>query len=469
MAAVEADAAGVAAAQSRAGRLMRALATRFDIDDEALASGRAALQVLTIRCAGAAIAYGSQVALARLLGVSEFGTYALVWVWVLVLGHLSPLGFSQLVCRYVPFYHARGDAPLVRGFLSAGTVIVCGASIALALLGGAVLWLIRPHLSDAQLWAFAMGLGLVPLIALQDLAENTARAFNWPVLAIAPPFILRPALIALGVAALVWMGGPVEAWLAVGSTLAAVLLGLLLQAALVVARAHALIGPSGQTWCVREWFRTALPLVFVDGTHLIFSNVDILILSFFAGPETVAIYFAASRILQLVAFGQYAATAATAQRFSAYDSLGDKARLRKLARYTTIFNVVVSAAAAVVVFWAAPLLLGMFGKGFDSGADILTILVVGLVIQAAAGPGEDLLNMLGQQRACAAAFFAALILNVALNLALIPIYGALGAAIATTLATGVRSFALAWLVKSRLGLDILIFLPGWVRPSPNSR
>jgi O-antigen/teichoic acid export membrane protein len=178
-------------------------------------------------------------------------------------------------------------------------------------------------------------------------------------------------------------------------------------------------------------------------------------LSFFVEPEAIAIYYAASRILQLVAFGQYATTAATAQRFSTLAATGDMARLRALAQHATWFNVVVSTAAAIVVFWAAPSLLSLFGAGFESGATVLTILVAGLILQAAAGPGEDILNMLGHQRACAATFVVSLALNVALNLALIPYFGLIGAALATTISVGARSFALSWVVKSRLGMNIV--------------
>ena len=48
---------------------------------------RAALSVFVIRIVGAALAYGAQVLLARLLGKAEYGVFATVWVWTNVLGH----------------------------------------------------------------------------------------------------------------------------------------------------------------------------------------------------------------------------------------------------------------------------------------------------------------------------------------------------------------------------------------------
>jgi O-antigen/teichoic acid export membrane protein len=67
--------------------------------------------------------------------------------------------------------------------------------------------------------------------------------------------------------------------------------------------------------------------------------------------------------------------------------------------------------------------------------------------------------MLGHQRACAATFVVSLVLNIVLNLALIPQFGLIGAALATTISVGARSFALSWMVRSRLGMNIVLGIP----------
>src|ERR671921_1603126 len=81
---------------------------------------RAALSVFVIRIMGAAIAYGTQILLARVMGKAEYGIFATVWVWITVLGHASLWGLSQTTCRFVPHYRARGERDLMAGFLSGG-------------------------------------------------------------------------------------------------------------------------------------------------------------------------------------------------------------------------------------------------------------------------------------------------------------------------------------------------------------
>src|SRR5690606_8930479 len=86
------------------------------------------------------------------------------------------------------------------------------------------------------------------------------------------------------------------------------------------------------------------------------------------------------------------------------------------------------------------------------GYPLLLILSVGLLARASIGPAETLLMMAGQQRACAGVYAAAFVLNVILNLALIPVLGLVGAATATTLVLVAETVALYALTATRLGI-----------------
>ena len=85
------------------------------------------------------------------------------------------------------------------------------------------------------------------------------------------------------------------------------------------------------------------------------------------------------------------------------------------------------------------------------------IAAIGLVVRAAIGPVERLLNMLGQQRACASAYAAAFVMNLVLCIVLVPRFGGHGAAAATSLSLVFETVLLFRIVKRRLGLHVLAF------------
>jgi O-antigen/teichoic acid export membrane protein len=105
-------------------------------------------------------------------------------------------------------------------------------------------------------------------------------------------------------------------------------------------------------------------------------------------------------------------------------------------------------------------LLWLFGPGFVDGYYLMFILAAGLMARAAVGPVQRLLNMLGEQNACAAVYAVAFALNLVFCLLLIPSIGAAGAAVATTAALIVETLLLFWVTKRRLGFHVLV----WGRP-----
>ena len=81
---------------------------------------RLAGTIFIIRVISAALAYLSQILLARWMGGSDYGVYVYVWTWVLLLGSMMDFGISASAQKLIPEYRASGDHALLRGFNSLG-------------------------------------------------------------------------------------------------------------------------------------------------------------------------------------------------------------------------------------------------------------------------------------------------------------------------------------------------------------
>src|SRR5664280_1718681 len=96
---------------------------------EASVTKRLAGTVFIIRVISAALAYLSQILLARWMGGSDYGVYVYVWTWVLLLGSMMDFGISASAQKIIPEYRTAGQHALLRGFLSGSrwmTFIVSG-------------------------------------------------------------------------------------------------------------------------------------------------------------------------------------------------------------------------------------------------------------------------------------------------------------------------------------------------------
>ena len=73
--------------------------------------------------------------------------------------------------------------------------------------------------------------------------------------------------------------------------------------------------------------------------------------------------------------------------------------------------------------------------------------------------------MTGHQNICAGIFGAALAINIALNLMLIPTYGLLGAAYASAIAIGTEALLLVLVVYRRVGVLMFVLAPQLKEPA----
>jgi O-antigen/teichoic acid export membrane protein len=424
---------------------------------------RAALTVFAIRVGSAGCAYCAQALAARLLGWDSYGVFAAVWVWTAMLGHTLTLGLSQGACRFVPGDQARGDLDHARGYVRAGALVTGGAALAVSGLGIALLLLEPDLVAPAYRAPVLVAACVMPLFALQDFLEGVARSQDWVSLAIAPPYLLRQTVMMAAMVAAVLLGAPPRAETAMACMLAAALVATVLQGWLVAARLRRAWPRGARRYRWRRWLGTGLPIAGIDLANAGFTFVDVIVLGLLVSPAEVGVYFAATRIQQFVVFVHFAASAATLQRYSAAQAVGDRPGLAALVRRQGRLTAAATALVGLGVLAASPLLLAMFGSGLSDSVPILCVLVAGSVAASLFGPGEDLLTMLGGERLCAGVTAAMLALAGALCLALVPTLGTLGAALAMALATVARAALLARAARRIHGLPTPVWSTGLAR------
>src|ERR1044072_208326 len=98
--------------------LMARLRSMVGGSGEASVTRRLAGTIFIIRVVSAALAYFSQIVLARWMGGSDYGVYVYVWTWVLLLGSMMDFGISASGQKIIPGYRTRGEGDLLRGFLA---------------------------------------------------------------------------------------------------------------------------------------------------------------------------------------------------------------------------------------------------------------------------------------------------------------------------------------------------------------
>jgi len=436
--------------------LWQRLKARFG-DAEQLLVQRLAGTVFLIRVAAAVLAYGSQVLFARWMGSFEFGIYVYVWTWVLLIGQALDLGLATAAQRFIPEYRERRALDFLRGYIAGSRWIAFGIAACFAVICALIVRLLQPWLDDYTVIPLYLACISLPAYALANVQDGISRSYDWVGLGIFPTYIARQLLLTLLMAAAYFAGLPLDAVTAMILAGAAIWLAVVGQLAILNRRLAGRIEAGPKAYEVKRWIAAALPIVMVEGFYLVLTHTDVLVLQQFRSPAEVAVYYAATKTLALVAFVAYAVSATTAHRFTAFHATGDRAGLAAFLARSIRLTFWPSLAATVLVLAFGKPLLRLFGTEFVEGYYLMFILAIGLVARASVGPTGRLLNMLGEQRICLLVYVSAFVVNFGLCLVLIPPLGTAGAAIATATALVGESVMLFFLTKRRLGYHAFIW------------
>jgi O-antigen/teichoic acid export membrane protein len=424
---------------------------------EASVTKRLAAVIFIIRIVSAVMAYGAQILLARWMGTSDYGVYVYVWTWVLLLGSMMDFGISASAQKLIPEYRTRGEHALLRGFLSGSRWLTFAVSsvVSLALVG--LVKALTPWIDAAAIVPLYIGCATLPAFVVANTQDGIARSHDWMRLGLMPQFIVRQTLIIGFTAGAFTLGLNLGATAAMLASCAAVWLAMLGQMIVLNRRLSGHVQPGPKAYDISGWLAVSLPILLVEGFYLLLSYTDVLVLQQFRSSEEVGIYFAVVKTLALVSFIHYAMSATTAHRFAEYHAQGDTERLSAYVTHAIQWTFWPSLAATLVLLALGKPLLWLFGPQFVSGYDIMFIAAIGLVVRAAIGPVERLLNMLGHQHICALAYALAFVMNLVLCVALVPRWGGHGAAASTTISLVFETVLLFAIVRRRLGLHVLAF------------
>jgi O-antigen/teichoic acid export membrane protein len=131
----------------------------------------------------------------------------------------------------------------------------------------------------------------------------------------------------------------------------------------------------------------------------------------------------------------------------------DMARLRLAVTRGSRGALAFAVAVAIGLIAFGPQFLLLFGAEFVAARDTLALLAVSQVVDAGLGMGGVILGMTGHQSIALRAGVVAAIVRVAIGVALIPIYGANGAAIAAIASMAAFNGLMAVAVIRRLRVD----------------
>ena len=381
-----------------------------------------------VQAVGMLLTFVVGVQLARGLGVEGYGQYGIAMAVIALLSIPGEFGLPKLVTREVAAASAKNDLPRLFGVLRWADRMSLRVALPIAALVGMVSWLVADHEASRVAAAIAVGAVIIPLIALARIRGAALQGLRFVVLGQTAFELVRPLIFSMLLFAL-FMARP-EA-----SAADAMVLNVLTAAAALVLcylwlRARLPAGPPVQTVQQgRRWLASALPMAMTDGLRILQPQIGMLLLGVLSTSADAGLFRVAVTTAAMTAVPLTLGNTILAPVIAGLHAEGDRRRLQKLStRAAQAMTAGVLTLGLVLVF-GGPWLVGLvFGPEFAPAYPVLVLVCAGQFISGLFGANAILLNMTGHERRVTRAMIVALVVNIALALALVPLWGAVGAA-----------------------------------------
>lgn len=402
---------------------------------------RSAAGAGTLKAASIGLAFLASLLYARTLGSHGYGAYAYVMAWATILTVPAGLGLSQYIVRQGS-WHPDSSHWLMRWAIRRVWIAGAGAA-AIVLLASLI------PVRDGDPYLFLLAAPIPLLFNLTAVRSALLQLRGHIVASQWPQMVLAPALTLMSLCVIWLIEGRLSGHLVLAATTGAALVNVFVTSALAQ-RSQRGIGADEPTDADTA---RALPFMWIGMLYLLNGRIDLIMLGTLDGAQAAGVYSVASRIAELVTFVLLASNMVIAPRIARLHKGGERVKLQRL--LTGASRRVAAATlpvAAAFVLLAHPLLKALYGPEFAAGAIVLQILALAQLFNVFAGPTAVLLNMTGQERLTTMGVAVSVIVNLILNVVLIPRFGATGAAIATGTSLVIWNVLLWYWIRRYLSL-----------------
>lgn len=410
---------------------------------------------------GALAGFGLVAVVARSFDADSAGVLFSSTALFLVVVGLAVFGadtaLNHFVLRFEELGRSADIAPLIR--IARRPVMWSSSAVALVVLVAAdpiadALGLDHPR-AGAALRVLALA---VPFAAWAQLTLALTRALGRMRPTVVVDSILRSAAQVVAVAVVGVLGGGLT-WLTVawaGPYVLAALLAAPIATRYVRRRSRRWEsgGSSDLPRLRAEYHRYAVPRGVARMSQIVIQRADVVIIAAVRGPAEAAVYTAATRF---VVVGQMAAQAISnvlMPRLAQLLSRRDLTTVGAVFKVSTAWSIAVTWPVYAATAGLATGYLRIFGDGYGGaeGIAVVVIMSIAMMFATAAGALDTVLLMSGRSVASLVNAGVSAVLNVGLCLALIPVVGIRGAAVAWASAVVVRNLLSYVQVRRDLGI-----------------
>lgn len=391
--------------------------------------------------------------LARLVGVQFLGIYSLGNSITNIAGVLSKAGTDVGLMRYISRRDIEKDRETIktdiRSTLKMGLIFSIIIMLTQIILSG---WLAENVFEESSLLRIVLIVYAVsiPFTALMTIATFATQGFQLLKYKVFVEYILNPTVL---IVSMIFVYFVFSSELAIIlPTLLTGIVGFIVANYFLKKVAGVNILNIGKINFNKKILTYSLPIMFTMILGTLLHWMDIIMLGYFTNLETVGLYHPAVRTAGLQQSILIAFAGIYAPMFSKYYAQNNIIGMHHIYKLVTRWILTLVTPIFILIFLFSTKIMLLFGADFIQSSEVLIILAIGTSIFAIFGVSSTALVVSGYQKLNLINALSATIINICLNIILIPKYGIIGAAWATL--SSMMFIAFARLIETWIFLKI---------------
>lgn len=206
-------------------------------------------------------------------------------------------------------------------------------------------------------------------------------------------------------------------------------------------------------------FRYAIPLTATNTATVLDKRIDTILIGFFLNPLAVAYYTAGKQVVEFIKVPMASLGFTLSPMYGSQKASGDSDTAARMYETSLSYGLLLYIPLGTgLILTAEPLLTLIFGEQYLGAVPILHVFSLYVVLQSVTELTNTSLDYLGRAKTRAVVQVITSVMNVGLNVLLIPMVGVVGAAIATVITHTIYTFANVYIIHNELGLRIRLLL-----------
>jgi PST family polysaccharide transporter len=373
--------------------------------------------------------------IARYLGTTQFGLLNYGLAFVDLFGNLAFLGLNQIVVRDLVSEPERKNKILGTAF-----TLRLIAGVATFLLTNIIIFLLRPEDSLSQTLVLILALRLVfqQIDVIDQFFQSRVEA-KYGVWARNTSFIIISVIRVV----LLQTGGSLLAfawtfW--AESIIAGIFLVIAYQTTV-----GKITNWRSELLRAKQMMRVSWPLILSGLAIVVYLRIDQIMLGQLADDQAVGVYSAAVRLSEVWPFMALAIVRSFSPAIISAKQISQELYYQKIQKLSNILTLIVYAIAIPMTFLSQPLVVLVFGQDYAEAGTILSIHIWSSVFVFLGYVKEVWIATEELTKFAFVASSLGAVLNILLNWWLIPLYGAVGAAVATVISYGFTDYVMCFI------------------------